>query len=205
MMQRNPFSTCFTRPGRIRFVFPEGHDVDSLLTSLAEPRSQGAIVGPHGSGKSTLLEMLSAEWPKHGLTEQRVQLTASRRREAIAWRLLDDRSVLVIDGFEQLSLWRRWWIRVRCRQRKVRLLVTCHAPCGVPIILRTKPEWPLAFELVQSLLPCDASAYQADLKVIWDDSPGNIRDYLFRLYHWCESRELYCPDATTSERHTFSS
>ena len=204
MMQRNPFSTCFTRPGKIPFVFPEGQDVDSLLNSLAEPRSQRAIVEPHGSGKSTLLETLSAEWSKRGLTEQRVQLTASRRNKAIAWSLLNDQSVLVIDGLEQLPSWRRWWIQVRCRQRECRLLVTCHVPCGVPVILRTKPEWPLAFELVQSLLPCDATAYQAELKELWDENPGNIRDYLFRLYHWCESRGVYRLHESFHDRHCFS-
>lgn len=204
MMQRNPFSTCFTRPGKIPFIFPNGHDLNSLLATLTTPRIQGAIIGPHGSGKSTLLEMLSSEWLKYGLTEQRVRLTASRRKGTFPWFSIDARSVLVIDGFEQLSVWRRWLIRARCWQQGARLLVTCHDQCGVPMILRTEPSWALAFALVQSLFPDDATAYQAELKELWDESPGNIRDYLFRLYHWCESRGLYCPDETPGEPHCFS-
>lgn len=191
MMQRNPFSTCFTRPGSISFRFTEGNSVESLCHQLAKPRAQGAIVGPHGSGKSTLLEMLSSSWSSVGLIEQRVRLTASRKRENIPWEMLGDGSLLVIDGFEQLSWGQQRWVRFYCWRMGLRLLVTCHVNCGVPVLLRTEASWPLALELASQLLACDATSYENELHAIWLEDPGNIRDFFFRLYHWCESHGLY--------------
>jgi len=191
MMQRNPFSTRFIRPGEVRFVFPAGYSQQSVLASLQNPSAQGAIVGPHGSGKSTLLEMLGQSWEEMGLVEQRVRLTASRKSGALTLGELDTNSILVIDGFEQLSLWKHWWIRWRCQHAGARLLVTTHQDCGLPIIVRTQPDWPLAYKLSAMLLDCDATPYEADLKAVWEEDPGDIRAYFFRLYHWCELHGIY--------------
>lgn len=190
MMPRNPFSTRYIRPGAMPFVFPSGQSQSAILKQFETPWFQGAILGPHGSGKSTLLESLSEDWRLQGLNEQRVRLTAARRRESIPMASLNENFVLVIDGFEQLSYWRQRWVRWRCWQKKAKLLVTCHAECGLPIVLRTEPTWELAFDLVRVLLACDVRPYESDLRAIWEESPGDIRAYFFRLYHWCESQRI---------------
>ncbi|PQO38579.1 ATP-binding cassette domain-containing protein [Blastopirellula marina] len=203
-MRRNPFSTRFIRPGQIPFQFSAGHSANELWSAVASPGAQWAIVGPHGSGKSTLLEMLASGWQAHGLTEQRVRLTAARKRESIPWGTLDENSLLVIDGFEQLAWWRQRWVRYRCHQKRVRLLVTCHADCGVPILLRTEATWPLAYTLAGMLLACDATPYEDQLHAIWQEAPGNIRDFFFRLYHWCESCGIYQAEQANSIRQSLS-
>lgn len=204
MMRRNPFSTRFIRPGEIPFVFPDGHSLEALLAKLRHSAAMGAIVGPHGSGKSTLLETLSQHWPNHGIVEQRVRLTASRNHKAFPICDLDENSLLVIDGFEQLSFVKQRWIRWRCKQKKARLLVTTHKDCGLPIVLRTQPGWLLAFELSSMLLDCDVTAYEEELKAVWSEDPGNIRDYFFRLYHWCELRGIYLSSGQSAQRQRLS-
>ncbi len=191
MMQRNPFSTRFVRPGQISFVFPEADSLDTISAAMKPPQAEGAIVGPHGSGKSTLLETLSALWSKVGLVEQRVRLTASRKREPISLADLGADSLLVIDGFEQLPNWKQCWIRWRCKHKRTRLLVTTHADCGLPVVFRTQPDWPLALKLSAMLLACDITAYEQELYAIWSEEPGDIRAYFFRLYHWCELHGIY--------------
>lgn len=190
MMRPNPFSTRFVRPGEIPFVFPPGSSLEQLLEECRLARAQKAILGPHGSGKSTLLETLSGHWPEVGLTEQRVRLTASKRRVSFPWRHLDEASILVIDGFEQLWRWQQWRIRWRCWQKGTRLLVTCHAECGLPVALRTEPSWALAWELAADRLGGEATAYEDELRGIWQQHPGDVREFFFRLYHFCESQGI---------------
>ena len=201
-MQRNPFSTCFTRPGQIPFSFPAGVSADCCSAAFMKPGTQRAIIGPHGSGKSTLLELLSLKWKEHGLHEQRVRLTAARKRESISWDQLQENSILVIDGFEQLAWWRQRWVRARCWQKRARLLVTCHADCGVAVLLRTEASWPLAYELASRLLGGLITPYKDELHAIWEEEPGNIRDFFFRLYHWCELRGLYRSEPPKSRCQT---
>ncbi|MBI1248067.1 hypothetical protein GC197_09525 [bacterium] len=191
MMQRNPFSTRFIKPGSLSFVFQEEDSLDNILHHFQKPQAQGAIVGPHGSGKSTLLETLDRHWSVLGIDCQRVRLTAQSRRKSIDWAPLSADALLVIDGFEQLGFWQQRWIRLRCWQKKARLLVTCHHDCGLPAVLRTTADWQLALQLASRLLGDDASAYETELRQIWKEEPGNVRDYFFRLYHWCESQGIY--------------
>jgi len=191
MMRRNPFSTRFTRPGAIPFVFPKEASLESVIRAFLKPNAQGAIVGPHGSGKSTLLEMLSQHWSEAGLVEQRVRLTAARKHDSIPLGDLRADSLLVIDGFEQLPYWKQRWIRWRCQHKRARLLVTTHGDCGLPMVLQTKPDWSLAYKLSATLLAYDTAPYESDLRRIWNEAPGDIRAYFFRLYHWCESRGIY--------------
>lgn len=200
MMRRNPFSTRFTRPGEIPFVFPSGYSLDAIVTAFDHPAAQAAIVGPHGSGKSSLLETLSHKWAEVGLVEQRVRLTASRKRHPLRLGNLDATSLLVVDGFEQLSFWKQQWVRWRCKHKGARLLVTTHRDCGLPVVLRTQPDWTLALKLSSMLLGCDVTPYEVDLRAVWDEDPGDIRAYFFRLYHWCELNGIYQSSGQYTQR-----
>ncbi|MFN3148993.1 hypothetical protein [Bremerella sp.] len=191
MMRRNPFSTRFTRPGTIPFIFPGEYSLESIVAAFDQPAAQAAIVGPHGSGKSSLLETLSQKWLEVGLVEQRVRLTASRKHNPLRLGSLDATSLLVIDGFEQLSFWKQQWVRWRCQRKRTRLLVTAHRDCGLPIVLRTQPSWTLALKLSSMLLSCDVTPYETELRSLWEEEPGDIRVYFFRLYHWCELNGIY--------------
>src|SRR5690606_35788745 len=140
--------------------------------------------------------------PEVGLVDERVRLTASRRRVSIPWGQVDAKSILVSDRFEQLWAWQQWCIRWRCWQKQARLLVTCHAACGLPVLLRTEPTWELARCLATDLLGDDATAYEDALRAFWEEHPGDIREFFFRLYHFCESHGIYRSgdDAAESSR-----
>lgn len=200
MTRHNPFSTRFIRPGQIPFVFPPGQSAETLAQKLSAPAAQGAIVGPHGSGKSTLLETLAPQWPRLGLSEQRVRATATVRPR-IEPRSLTPQSILVVDGFEQLPWWRQRQLRWLCMRRKTRLLVTCHRPCGLEVLLQTEPTWELARQLTAKLFPGHISPYEEQLRQLWDQQPGDIREYFFRLYHFCESQGLYRPRCLPTAPH----
>jgi len=59
--QQNPFSTCFTRPGEIPFLFGDASELKLLVSAFVDHGWVGQIVGPHGCGKTTLCHMLAIE------------------------------------------------------------------------------------------------------------------------------------------------
>src|SRR6185312_8582419 len=102
----NPFATCWTRPGALAFRFSNGQGAEQLAAKLATQQWRGAIVGPHGSGKSTLLEALKPAIIAAGRSIQAVYLRDGQRRlprDFFATRSSDSNSVVIIDGYEQLS------------------------------------------------------------------------------------------------------
>ena len=114
----NPFSTRHVRPGAIPYQFPPGQSADSLVAELARSGWQGQIIGPHGCGKSSLLQALRPALESAGRRSLWVELHAHNRGWPDVSRQLavEPQGVLVIDGFEQCSRWRRWLIRRTCRR-----------------------------------------------------------------------------------------
>jgi energy-coupling factor transporter ATP-binding protein EcfA2 len=235
----NPFATCWTRPGAIEYLFPEGQSAANLVERLEGQNWQGQIVGPHGSGKTTLLDsllsLLKADKRdrSHFTLHQRppsecasirqrkqtdespkirpvpficrnvihVRLAGGERRLPIAagsWREWNDRTLLVVDGFEQLRRWTRARVKRACRARNCGLLVTAHCDVGMPELYRTEVSLELACRVVAALPPeAGRVISNRDVAECLARHPGNMREVLFALYDLYERRRR-APDATAN-------
>ena len=106
----NPFSTRAVRPGAMEYQFPPDDSLAKLLARLRDNHWWGEIVGPHGSGKSTLLQTLRQALLNAGRKVHQFTLTSGERRLPAAAHDMsnwDDKTQVVIDGFEQLGWWQR--------------------------------------------------------------------------------------------------
>lgn len=155
----NPFATCWTRPGAVPFLFAGGLSADALIARLASQNWRGQIIGPHGSGKSTLLATLQP------------LLEAS------------ERSVQVIDGFEELGRFERWRLRRACHGAHLGLLVTAHRSVGLPTLIEIAPNCCLVHQLVANLCGSTATPISpTDVDASIARHGSNVREILFDLY-----------------------
>jgi hypothetical protein len=189
----NPFSTRFVRAGALPFRFPPGITVIDLIGRMRRQGWWGQIIGPHGSGKSTLLRTLEPELLAAGRTIQWYQWHAGCKRRCMTRARNadeDHRSLVVIDGYEQLSWFERFRWQRYCRRQRWGLLVTAHQDCRLPHLLSTETTIPLAQQLVRQLVPCnDRWAIQDDVVAdAFHACNGNLRETWFRLYDVCENR-----------------
>jgi hypothetical protein len=181
----NPFATRFTRPGAMEFLFPDGVSADGLVARLREHSWQGEIVGPHGAGKSTLLASLIEPLTTAGRTVLQVTL---HQGEAALPQALDDwhpwnsATQVIVDGYEQLSWWSRSKLALRIGDRQAGLLVTSHAPTGLPTLLRVDPCLESAEQVVRRLVPDEAVISRDNIEQAFRACDGNIREMLFQLY-----------------------
>jgi hypothetical protein len=182
----NPFATRFIKPGAVDYVLPPGTTPESLVAELQQHHWRGSIIGPHGSGKSSLLTALRPALERAGRHIVQQQLQAGQRSldwSALAWREWTNKTLVIIDGYEQLSLWQCLLLRARCRQRGAGLLVTAHQPVRLPILLQTKPSLELALAIVQRLLPeSDDRITPADVAEAYVRTSGNLREMLLSLF-----------------------
>jgi hypothetical protein len=165
MSEANPFATRFTRPGAVEFLFPEGDSAAAVVARLAESQWQGQIVGPHGSGKSTLVASLIPAIEAAGRKIERFTIQGGQRGlpaelSDAAW---DDKTLVVLDGFEQLGWLARRKLRGLVSKHRAGLLVTAHQDVGLPTVFQTQPSEKLAHALVAKLVPAgDTSITPAD-------------------------------------------
>jgi hypothetical protein len=184
----NPLSTRCVRPGALAYQFAPGPRLRQLLGRLCDTGGWGQIIGPHGSGKSTLLHTL---WPALAaadfdpllftLRDRQRRLPAGWRREAAA--MAGRRRLVVIDGYEQLSVPARWKVQRTCRRQRWGLLITAHQPQGLPMLYRTRTTPELAQALVQQLLedqPLTLAAAEIDNS--FHRHRGNLRDVFMELF-----------------------
>ncbi len=188
----NPFSTRFIQPGAISFVFPEGTTAQSLVERLRVSGWWGQIVGAHGSGKSTLLATLDPLLREAGRTPLVIALHDGQRRLPISLARrpdLDATTLVVIDGYEQLSRTSRWFLKRRCRRQQWGLVVTAHQSVGLPELFETQTNLPLAREIVERLLANQQTGMRGDdITRAFEKHDGNLRDTLFDLYDLVEQR-----------------
>src|SRR5262249_52710880 len=129
-----------TRPGAIPYLFRAGDSTAALVGRLRAHGWCGQIIGPHGSGKSTLIAALRDPIAQAGRRSILITLhdqERSLRNHRPALAELDAGSLLIVDGYEQLAVWRRWRLRRLCRRRGAGLLVTAHASAGLPLLYET--------------------------------------------------------------------
>lgn len=181
----NPFATKFIRPGAVEFQFPPEANLQQTLSCLENHQWCGQILGDHGSGKSTLVATLAPACRTRGKRVLQTTLTAGERRlpSTIDVSQLDSTSLVVIDGFEQLSWSRRQWLKQQVKARSAGLLVTTHSDLGLPTILTTSPSWDIFRQITAQLLHRGSLTFSDDeIRLAYEQSGANARDALFRLY-----------------------
>ena len=185
----NPFSVQRVRPGAISFLFPQTMDATALVWRLAQQRWWGQIVGGHGSGKSTLLSVLESKLESEGRQIVRFTLQRGVRRLDYSDGIWTESTQVIIDGFEQLSRWNRYRIRMLCRARKCGLLVTSHRSIGLPELYHTHVTLSCAQKIVERLqLPETSIITGTDVESAFTKHGGNMRETLFSLYDLYELR-----------------
>ena len=178
------------QPGALPYLFPDMTSVELLADRLADLDWRASIVGPHGSGKTTLLEQLLPECQRRGRQLQRFALHDGQRQ------LPPDRdhrwhrqTLVVVDGYEQLSRWSRWHLLWSCRRYACGLLVTSHQPAGLPVLYQTTVDLPRVQQIVDQLLSSTARRITAaDVHSAFQAHPQNVRELLFALYDVHQSR-----------------
>ena len=182
----NPFATCWTRPGAVEFQFPAGQSADRLVAQLAAANWWGEIIGPHGSGKSTLLESLKPDLTAAGRGVSSITLHDAQRRLPKNWlrhALASSRPLVIVDGYELLSRISRLRLRWRCRRARAGLVVTAHAPTGLPLLFQSQADLTLAAHLVSTLTRQIPSPITDDDVAASHACHGsNLRDLFFALY-----------------------
>jgi hypothetical protein len=190
----NPFSTRRWRPGALDYLFSAGESVATLIDRLRRQGWYGQVVGPHGTGKSTLLATLIPAIRDAGREPFLITLHDGRRRLTMSeWRSIPPGSaaIVIVDGYEQLSAWSRFRLRVRCRQRGLGLLVTSHEEVGLPELTQTYVSPELALAVVERLAPTtpdDRIIEPAEVVDRLAARSGNLREALFDLYDLYEKR-----------------
>ncbi len=191
-LSENPFCTRRVRPGAIPFLFPTRLDAATLVRRLQQNGWWGEIVGSHGAGKSALVAELIPEIELAGRRVTLVELHDGQRRlplDLSSDSRLRPPMVLVVDGYEQLSRWRRFLLKRHCRRRGLGLLVTAHAPLGFPKLYRPVPTPELAERIVGHLMSGRSPAFTAsEPSACFARCNGNMRETLFDLYDLYEQR-----------------
>jgi hypothetical protein len=187
----NPFSTRCVRPGIIAYQFPAGVDAAILLERLRAGGWRGQIVGPHGSGKSTLLATLLPLLSDAGRDPLLVTLHDGERSLAAHRATLakaGPRTIVIVDGYEQLAPWNQWRLRWGCRRRGQGLIVTAHKTVGLPLLAETAVDAATAVRVFETLVPSPTLVTRDDLQSALAAHPGNLRETLFDLYDLYEMR-----------------
>jgi hypothetical protein len=179
----NPFASKFLRPGVVPFLFADGTDAGALVQRLIASGWWGQIVGCHGSGKSTLLVTLMPAVQHAGRQPILVTLHQGQRTMPALTSPLSAGTLLIVDGYEQLSWWSKWMLKRRCRRAGSGLLVTSHRDAGLPTLYKTSTNLPLLSQISDQLLRnTEGKIASEDLQQAFATSGGNLREALFLLY-----------------------
>jgi len=94
--------------------------------------------------------------------------------------------IAVIDGYEQLSLDQKMWLRMACRKGRCGLLISTHSPAWrIPVLLHTKPTYKTLQHVIKHLfseIPDIEPPDESLCRSLFEQHHGNIRNVLFDLY-----------------------
>ena len=195
----NPFSARFLQPGTIPFLFHDEGSFDDVRLTLQQNGWRGEIVGPHGSGKSTLLVRLGQHLESVLGFDVRFRIVHKDDRDftksffAMVKRPdFQRRVVWLVDGFEQLSWWKRRRMRRASQSSPIGFIVTTHQTQGFPSLYHTSSSIEMCKKVVSHLAPRYTERF-SDAVIVREFrlAENNIRETLFRLYDiWEASANL---------------
>jgi len=192
----NPFSTRFTRPGRIAPLDGGGEEVDAaaLLVRLAAVGGAAAIIGPHGSGKTTLLGHLADAIEATGVTVMRVRSRGRWGATNVLFALVraGRAATVCVDSWECLGPVARNTLPIVARMLGCGLLVTMHLQSRLPVLARCRTTAAL-LERICMTLPGHDAWYGTvitpdDVEAAFARHRGDIRESLYELYDTFELR-----------------
>ena len=211
----NPFSTRFTRPGEIPYLFADSAGLGSLVDRFGHQGWVGQIVGAHGCGKTTLCHALAAElvhlFPKvnHVTIRSGKDILSKSVEHSELGSGLDPnhdrtsvRTLTIVDGVERLSLLQqRMLVSNLSRTRGISsredhanpkagsngLLITSHRRLKfVPVLYSITPSVS-AFQSVAEFLDPSLDMSQSELSETFAAAGQNIREAIMLLYDRHES------------------
>ncbi|MDR1960264.1 MAG: hypothetical protein LBQ54_14690 [Planctomycetaceae bacterium] len=163
-----------------------------LIDQFQKNGSFGQITGNHGSGKSTLLSALEEVFARKEYKIHKESLHDGQRRLSYEfWQWFSelkksppDKSLIIVDGYEQLSWLQRFRLLLGCKIRGVGLLLTSHKPVhGIPVLYRTAASQEQLEQIVDYLLEIPAGFIDENvLARLMLTHRNNIRDVLFALH-----------------------
>lgn len=187
----NPFSTRYTRPGRLTPLDAAGLplDLDGLVDRLVAVGGRAAIEGPHGSGKTTLLTALAARIEAAGGRARFVRVRGSADVGSIVQAIGGPTTTTVcVDGWERLP----WPVATLVRWRSAclggSLIVTAHRATGLPLLHRCRTSEVVLAEIVRQLPDHGGRVTEQDLAAAFARHAGNLREALYDLYDRYERR-----------------
>ncbi len=196
----NPFATNFVAPGQLSWLGFSDRWLDDLAELFNSLNRRAQIIGPHGSGKSTLLKHFVPRAAEQCVPSGSIYSVALRRDPPVLkdffrqLGMVQRQDLLIVDGFEQLGLIGRWWVRAVTQRKGCGLLVTGHRPLGLRTLHRTEVTADLANQIVRTTwrdvtgfasVPTEIS--QIDMQKLLAGHRGNMRECLMELYDLLEN------------------
>ena len=213
-LSSNPFATRFVLPGQVKWMGRDDY-FEQLASLWLKLNCRAAIVGVHGSGKSTLLEhfvpligvvifrrdaegnMVTENLSRNAPSNERLQTVWLQLRKTVApsmiipWEELRRDRLLVLDGYEQLTRWRRAALFARTGLRGVKLLVTSHRRTALATLCELSITSSLARQIVWEVtrgLGEFATINDKEIQRCLLDHGGNMREVLMELYDRVEEQ-----------------
>jgi len=205
----NPFSTRFVRPGAIAYRRVDHGTLDELAVDFfGRCGGWAAIIGPHGTGKSTLIASLKEKLAERSQVFAHRFSTTDRKfrelwMEAKHWT---QGNVIVVDGYEQMSIYSRWRLGILARRRKTCLLITAHQEYrALNTLWRTSVDEEQAKVIRNVLLSNRPDLLQShDLEIAWraarQSHPTDLRETLMSMYDWVEEQKQKRPASLKDSR-----
>lgn len=202
----NPFATCWTRPDVLPRHERAGQGADDLLVQLKKATWQGQVVGPHGSGKTSLLMEVNRRLSERKRTPLWLPIEASKVRPLIRQicRFADDRTVVLMEGFERANRWHQHRLLAACAGRGSGWLITTHERLRsrrTPVVAQVRATVETALLLYEHLTQQRSSPVTRDHVVrSFREQSGNLREVWFDLY---EQHEMRTGKRTTAVAATY--
>ncbi len=202
----NPFATCWTRPDVLSRYEQAGQGADELLVRLERTAWRGQVVGPHGAGKSSLLGEVARRLPGKGRLPLWMPVEMGKIRPAIQTirRSADERTVVLLEGFERASRWQQWRLLATCAGTGSGWLLTTHRKLlmtrETPVVARLEPTVETALHLYEHLTAEKVTPItRNDVARSFQKQGANLRKVWFDLYeqHEAKTRQRTATVATT--------